>query len=652
MNSRLLRWLVIGFVFLLHEACSEGSPQKNVGSAGLADIKTSQAAAQILMSVRPRNSSLTLSQTQQFSAPFAIGSAIHWSVDGIIGGSSGVGKITGGGLYLPPANPGSHVIRATIAADINQYAEGVVAVTDLKGVYTYHNDLARTGQNLNEYALTIMSVSSGQFGLRWSCLVDGDIYAQILYVANLPIDGTTHNVLLVATQHNSVYAIDADDAGCQTYWQVSFLSPGVTPMSAAESQCDAIRTEIGITGTPVVDPKSGTLYVAAASMEGGNFSQKLHALDITNGHELAGSPVDIQAHVTNSSGDIVRFSPSLQLQRAALALSGGGLYVAYASYCDKGQFWGWVFRFDVKTLALTATFNAAPSGGGGGIWMSGGAPAIDSYGNIYVTTGNGSFNNINNILPAPLPFRDFGESILKLDANSLDVRDFYTPTQEAVWSSGDEDISSSGVTLLPDGIGPPGQSNLLVAFDKLAHLWLINRDNMQGFHSSGDRATQYLTLPECNPAGSCVMATPTYWNHTVYVAATGGSIVALPLVQGRVVVVKPPTVHSIGSAYTWRLFTREKYKFPAPIPVVSASPSGGAILWALDNSTNGTYGSTQSAAILRAYNASDLSNLLYSSSAIPSDAGAIAVKFAVPTVANGHVYVGGGGQVAVYGLAP
>jgi len=218
--------------------------------------------------VSPSTAALTLSQSQQFTASAQSGVILHWSVDGIVGGNSSVGTITGGGLYVAPATPGVHTVTATNNADSTQHGTATAAVTDLKGIFTYHNDLARTGQNLQEYVLTPISVSplfGSKFGKRWSCAVDGEVYAQPLYIANLSIGGGSHNVLIVATQHDSVYAIDADDSRCHTYWQVSFLGAGVTSMPAADTQCPAISTEIGITGTPVIDPTSGTLYLVAAT---------------------------------------------------------------------------------------------------------------------------------------------------------------------------------------------------------------------------------------------------------------------------------------------------------------------------------------------------------------------------------------------------
>ncbi len=591
------------------------------------------------VALTPRNASLTLSQSQQFTASTLAGSTINWSVDSIAGGNASVGSISSTGVYVPPSSPGTHSITATNASDPTSFATATVAVTDLQNVSTYHMDLARTGQNLHEYALTPGSVSSGDFAKLWSCPLDGAAYAQPLYVANLPIGGGVHNVLFVATQHDSVYAFDADSPDCVTYWRVSFLGTGVTTIPASDNGCSDILLEYGITGTPVIDPLSRTLYVVAATKESGTYFQRLHALNILTGGERAASPVVIQGSVTNASGAKITYSALQQNQRPGLVLSGGGVYIGWSSHCDNTPWWGWLMRYDASSLAQTAIFNTTPDGNAGGIWMSGGAPAVDATGSIFFATGNGTFDDTGDVIPPVAPKNDFGESFVKLDPLTLSVVDFYTPSQEALWSNEDLDIASSGVTVLPDGAGPATHPNVLIGSDKQGHLWMIDRMQMQRFSSSSDNVVQHLTSA-ANCAQECVFATPGYWNGTLYLGSSWGRLMAFPLAGGLIA----QTAKGVAAPASQ---SQESYQFPGPTPTISASPAGAAIVWTLDNRSNLT-----GPAILRAYDATNLGTTLYSSASFATDAAGTALKFTVPVVANGHVYVGGAVQLTVYGLVP
>jgi hypothetical protein len=617
------------------------------------DLVTASAAQATVadpnsVAVYPRRASLTLSQSQQYSAVVLSGATVNWSVDGVAGGNSSVGTISAAGLYVPPATAGVHSVTATNASNPSFSATAAVGVTDLAGVYTYHGDLARTGQNLQEYALTPSVLSGGGFGKRWSCAIDGEAYAQPLYVANLPIAGGTHNVLIVATQHDSVYAFDADDPGCTTYWQASFLGPGVTTVPVGDTNCSDILGEYGITGTPVIDPASQTVYLVAKTKESGSYFQRLHALSLATGQEQS-SPVTIQASTPISGGGSTTFSPLWENQRPGLVLTNGGVYIAWASHCDSGPYHGWVMRYDAASLAQTAVFNATPNGTQGGIWMSGGAPAVDSIGSIFFSTGNGTFDDAADIVPPLAPANDFGESFVKLDPNTLAVQDFYTPSQNAAWSASDLDIASAGVTVLPDGVGPTGHPNVLIGADKQGHLWMIDRSPgaMSRFNASSDNTVQYLTLPNTSAcAGVCVFSTAGYWNGTIYIAQNLGKLLALPITGG--------TIPSSGGIATPASVSAETFHYPGPTPNISASPAGNGIVWVLDNNANGTdNGSTaKGPAVLRAYDATNLATTLYSSAVNPGDAAGTAVKFTLPVVANGHVYVAGGGQLSVYGLLP
>jgi hypothetical protein len=606
--------------------------------------------------VAPKYAALTLSQSQQFTASVPGGGAATWTVDGIAGGNSAVGAISSSGLYVPPGSAGTHTVVATSVTNPTQSGSASVAVTDLSGVYSYHVDLARTGQNLQEYALTPATVSSGDFGKRWSCSVDGDVHAQPLYVANLAIGGGVHNVLLVATENDSVYAFDADDPGCSTYWHATALSAGVTPIpySSLPGSCHGFPNGMGITGSPVINPATQTLYFVAATAQSGNYYERLHAINLATGAEQSGSPVLIQASVATHAGGTDVFSVLYQNQRPGLALYGGGVFVGWASNCDAGTYWGWMMRYDATSpFAQTAVFNVTPNGAKGGIWMSGGAPAVDSEGRFFFSTGNGTFDDTAGVLPAVAPDNDFSMSFLNLNPATLAVEDFFTPSMEAVWSGQDLDIASAGVTVLPDGIGPSEHPDLLVGSDKQAHLWLIDRSNMSRFSSSADNTVQFLTLPDssdslCGPY-NCVFSTPAYYNGTLYFGVESAPVMALPLTNGLF------TANAQGIAQASSL-SPETYGFPGPTPMISASPAGNAIVWALDMSTfqdccnNGT--SAAGPAVLRAYNAANLAQELFSSSTLGANTAGNAVSYTLPVIANGHVYIGGASTVTVYGLAP
>jgi hypothetical protein len=618
-----------------------------------------------VVSIKPQLAPLTLSQKQQFTAVVPGGAAANWSVDGVAGGNATVGTISASGLYAPGSAVGTHNIVATSAADSSQSGTAAVAVTDLAGVYTHHNDGARTGENLQEYALTPAVVGgSGNFGKLWSCSVDGETYAQPLYAANLAIQGGVHNVIFVATEHDSVYAFDADAAPCVTYWHASFVNgtsvttvPASVPFQSTNIVNQDILNEIGITGTPVISAAQGALYVVAKTQETDlsnnvTYHDRLHALSLTTGSEQPNSPIDINATVATNGGT-TSFSALVQDQRPGLLLAsyaqGTAVYIAWSAYSDLGAYHGWVIAYDAATLAQVAAWNDTPNGTKGGIWMAGGGVAVDGSGALYLSTGNGSFDDASDIVPPLAPNNDFGESFVKLDPSSLAVTDYYTPSQNAAWTAGDEDLSSSGVTVLPDGLGPTGHPNLLVGSDKQAHLWLMDRDLMSRFSPTSDNTVQYLTLPGMSACAlNCTYSTPAYYNGTLYIGMVSSPILALPLTHGLF-------SESAGVAIASSA-TSETYEYPGATPMISASPTGNGIVWVLDTAANGTSTNgpavTSGPAVLRAYNAANLVTTLYDSSILPADAAGNAIKFTEPVVANGHVYVGGSHQLTVYGLLP
>jgi len=352
---------------------------------------STQAAAPIFVSIFPKRGGITVSQTLPLSATVnndVGGVGVTWTATG----GALTGQTSSSATFSSPA-AGSFTITAKSNADTTKSASVTIGVTDLIGVTTYHNNLSRDGTNPKEFALTTSNVNTASFGRLFSCPVDGEVYAQPLWVPNLSIGGGNHNVTFVATENDSVYAFDADASPCVQYWQKSFLSAGVTAIPFGDTGTDDINKKIGITGTPVIDVVTKTLYVVAKTKEGsGNYHQRLHALSLTDGSEKFGGPADITAAITvPGTGDVgdgstcsassgnVPFCPLKEGQRAGLALVGGNVYVAWASHGDNQPYHGWIMRFNASNVPQApAVFSDSPNGRESGIWMAGGAPAFDS----------------------------------------------------------------------------------------------------------------------------------------------------------------------------------------------------------------------------------------------------------------------------------
>ncbi len=433
-------------------------------------------------------------------------------------------------------------------------------------VLTYHNDLARTGQNLNETLLTPASVGSGQFGPLFSYPVDGQVYAQPLYMPGVIVPGKgIHNVVFVATEHDSVYALDADN-NLAPLWQRSFINSaaGVTTAAATDLGCASITPEVGITATPVIDPATGTLYLVAMTEEGsaGNFVHRLHALDVTTGAERPGSPVEIQASVpgTGNGNTTVPFEPWLYKERAGLLLLNGAVYTAWSSQCDSGNYHGWIIAYDERTLQQTAVFIDTPNWDAGGFWQAGTAPAADAGGNIYVVSANGTFD-------ANMGGSDLAESVLKLSTgqNLLTAADYFTPYNADALSDQDLDLGSSGALLLPDGAGSATHPHLLVSGSKSGTVYLLDRDNLGHFHAGADsQIVQSLT-----GAVGPLFGIPTYFNNDVYFSAAHDQVKAFSLQSG----VLSTLPVSASSATFAELGT---------VPSISANGAVSGILWTID----------------------------------------------------------------------
>jgi hypothetical protein len=581
------------------------------------------------LTVTPRVAVLTFSQTQQFTAG---ASGMIWAVDGVTGGSTAAGRITPDGLYTPPGSVGRHTVTAT-TADRLQSASATVHVTNYPGTFTHHNDNARTGQNPGETVLTPANVRPATFGKLFSYTLDGNAYASPLYVANVAIPGRgVKNVVYVATEHDSVWAFDADGIEGTALWHRSFIDPasGVTTVPSSDTyEAGDIFPEIGITGTPVIDPASGTLYVVAKTKEvsGGTvrYAQRLHALDIATGAETRGGPVLIQASVpgigSGSQGGRVAFDPLRENQRPALLLSRGVVYIGYGSHGDQGAYHGWVLGYDATTLRQVMAFNTTPNGFGGGIWQGGGGLAADSSGTIYFGTANGTFDvNVGGT--------SYGDSFVKLHPSGA-VLDFFTPHDQVTLSAGNLDLGSGGLVLLPRSVG--GHRDLLVEASKDGTIYLVDR-NAMGHYNPNNDSQIVQSLVNVFSGGTGNFSTAVYFDGTVYFAPINDAIKAFRVSNARL---------SIGPTSQ----TPETYGFPGGAVSISAKGTSNGILWAVQR-----VGS--SVGVLRAYDAGDLTSELYSSDRSPADALDVAAKFSVPVVANGKVFVGSLTQLSVYGLLP
>jgi hypothetical protein len=511
--------------------------------------------------------------------------------------------------------------------------ELALAVTTRAQVTTSQYDNFRTAATLHETLLNPRNVNVKQFGRLGAFGVDGPVYAQPLYVPGVEIPGKgTHDVLYVATEHDSVYAFDANLPGTPPLWKVSFLDParGITVVSEDDVQCPFIRPEVGITSTPVIDIKSGTLYVLARTrirhrVGDNEYFQHLHALAITTGVEKFGGPKLISASVSGngrgSDKGIIAFDPLKENPRAALLLANGVLYLTWASSCDVDPYHGWVMAYDPQTLAQRAVLNVTPNGSEAGIWLSDTGPAADSEGNIYVPTGNGSFNANDG-------GRDYGDSVLKLtlSGSTLAIRDYFTPHDQQRISDADADVGSSGPTLLPDQPGP--HRHLLLQPTKDDSIYVIDRDHMGQFNKSGDALVEMLKIPG---GGYGAMA---YWNGHVFFAASDDYLRGYSIKNSQL------DVFAASS---------NRFQNPGATPSISANGTKDAIVWAI--STKRWNGPDTNPAVLYAFDATKLGHPIYSSADNPQrDRAALATRFVIPVVINGKVYFGTRSEVEVYGL--
>ena len=653
------------------------------GLAPTAALQLTVTAPSVTVTLSPVRAAVTITQPQQFT-PTVVGnmgsSNVDWSVDGVAGGNASVGTITVTGLYAPPSVPGAHTVAATSVVLPSSSASATIAITDLAGVFTYHNDLARDGANTQEYALSPSNVTTTTFGKLFSCDVDGAVYTQPLWVPGVSISGARHNVVFVATEHDSLYAFDADANPCVTYWHVMLIdtnhggSANETPIIWNDvGNCFGdIYPEVGVTGTPVIDPATNTIYVVSSSEAGtngsncsynsGTYFRRLHALDLATGNEKYNGPASITASVpgVGDGGSTVTFDPQKHHQRSGLALANGTVYIAWAAHEDATPYHGWLFGYDASDLTQApSVFNTTPNGGLGGIWASGGAPAIDAIGDIYITTGNGIFDASSTTVP----FNDYGDSILRLHPFSgytsngvnLNLEGWFTPWDQDAISNADADVGSGAVILLPDQTTDP--THLLAQIGKgqpspvnQAIVYLIDRDNMGQFNPVNDGQ-----VVQRFPATCCgLWGTPAFWNNGLYFAGAWDALKVFAFDPSKGLFNTTP---SSQSAHI--------FAYPTATPSISSQGASNGIAWAIDASLYG-YAAGQACytipvpasctgpAVLYAYDATNLATEVWNSAQAPNDRdrSGDAVKFVPPTVANGRVYVSTRTEVDVYGLLP
>jgi hypothetical protein len=515
------------------------------------------------------------------------------------------------------------------------FAAGAVGQVN---VVTYHNDNVRSGQNLHETALTTSLVQMKTFGKLFSQPVDGQIYAQPLVVANLLIPKKgVHTVVFVATENDSVYAFDGNNntgSNASPLWHVSFINPakGITTVPSSDLGTDAITPQIGITGTPVVDPNNGTLYVVAATKENGTYVQRLHALDVTSGAEKFGGPVVIAAKVrgtgAGSSGGFISFDPFRSNQRPGLLLLNGGIYIAWASHGLEGQFTyhGWIIGYNENNLKQTGAYCITANGTSGGVWQSGDGIAADNLGNLFFMSGNGTFD-------ANTGGQDYAMSYVKMATKGgLSVVDYFTPYNESEESSQDLDLGSGGAMLLPYLSGAP-HPYLAVGAGKDGTMYVLDRTNMGKFSSSGNQQI-VQSIPNAF-AGHGLYSTPAYWQGFLYFWSPNDVLRVFQVINGLV----STTTVATGST---------TFGSPGATPVISSNNGTNGIVWAIQPDGYGT----GSPAVLHALNANTAVELYNSTQAGTRDTAGPAIKFTPPTVANGKVYVPTASELDVYGLLP
>ena len=584
----------------------------------------------VALAVSPADPAIDINGNSQFKALATrsddsvedVTNQVHWTSS-----NSAIAKIAPSGLAHGQAQGGS-----TIGAELTTPLGKILTATrltvvstknPLAGVYSYRYGDTGTGQNRFENLLNPRNVNASTFGKLFAAPVDGYVYAQPLYVRDVAVAGQgIKNVVFVATENDTIFAIDAD-SGAELFH--SNLGPAVPK---DQLPCPDMGPRIGITGTPVIDPVTRTLYVAAKTFSGGTTSFHLHAIDLASGKEKDGSPVLITANLPGSGigkrNGAVTFDATPQLQRPGLILTNGQVIIAFGSMCDRGPFHGWLFAYDASSLKRTGVFLTTPDGSHGGIWQAGATPVVDPQGNLYVVTGDGEFDAYDG-------GADYGDTFLKLRFAGNDLiapTDYFTPFDQRDLDVENVDLGASGPMVLPDQSGQ--HAHLLFGAGKNGSMYLINRDDMGHFQSSSNnQIVQYIphVFPtKVHVSAACWRNSTSEW---IYVGPVEGTLQAFPLLRGRL----SPTASSQ---------TPTVFGYPGALPIISSHGDSDGIVWALENYSG----------VLHAFDATNLSTEFYNAKQAPNgrDAAEHGVQFYAPMVANGKVYFGTRGHLYAYGL--
>jgi Immunoglobulin I-set domain len=606
----------------------------SVGTATGNTVSLTVSAAASVISQQPTNVTVTAGQTATFTVQ-ATGTApltYEWFMNGAaVGTNSNTYTITstisgqnGSPIYVTVTSAAGSATSNTVTLTVSQAQVSGI------NVLTYHNDLARTGQNLSETNLTLGNVNSMTFGKLGNLVVDAAVDAEPLYVSNLVVAGSAHNVVYIPTENDSVYAFDADTFA--QLWKVSMLGPNET--ASDNRGCYQVSPIIGITSTPVIDPTAGPhgeIFLVAMSLDnGGNYYQRVHALDLSTGGEISGSPIAVQASYPTISGTTT-FDPKKYKERAALLLLNGVIYTTWASHCDSGPYTGWVIGYNETSLQQTSVLDLTPNGSEGAIWMAGDGPAADSSGNIYFLDANGTFDDTldSNSFPE---HGDFGNSFIKISTaiTGPSVADYFTMYNTDAESDVDRDLGSGGEVLLPDLQDTLGNTwHLAVGAGKDGHIYVVNRDQMGKFNTNNDSGI-YQEIGSSG-LGGAVFSTPAYFNNIVYYGAVGDRLRAFSILNAKLN--SPSSSQSAAS-----------FAYPGTTPSISANGSSNGIVWAVENNNGG---------VLHAYDATNLSTELYNSNQAANGRDNFADnKFITPMIANGKVFVGTPNSVVIFGLLP
>jgi hypothetical protein len=515
-------------------------------------------------------------------------------------------------------------------------AEGPPTVTEpppqtqSASVLTQHNDNSRSGWNDNETALTTANVNTQTFGAVFSVTVDDEIYAQPLVVGHVSIGGGTHNVVIAATVNNTVYAFDGDTGAL--FWQKNFTAPGMRPPKNTDmtGACNGTYTDfsgnIGIVGTPVIDGATRTMFFVARSTSGTSYVQHLHAVNVVDGSEVAGAPIQIIA-TSPGNGDgsvngVITFNAQRQNQRQGLTLVNGTVYVTFSSHCDWGPYHGWILGYDASTLQQRVVYNDTPNGAAGGMWESGTGMAADGAGNLYVVTGNGTVGDAGD----PTNATNRGSSALKLTptGSTLHVASYFTPFNYQYLNDNDLDYGGMGAVLIPN-------STTYVTGGKDGNLYLLNGDAMGGYSPSSNQVRQVIPIS----AAANMHCQAAYFKGStkefVYVWSENDILRAIPFDRSSNTLVPQNTVGPNAAGPTGQS--------GAVLSVSSnGSQDGSGILWA-SYASSGDAEHDVSPGILRAFDASNVRNQLWNNQLSARDHAGAYAKFASPTIANGHVYL-------------